>query len=263
VKILDAIAVVTGGGSGIGRALALALAERGVRHVVVADVVETAAAEVAAAVRLRGANATTVGLDVTDAAAVAAAVAAIERDVGAIGLWFSNAGVSRGVGLGSPEDWNAAIGVNLLGHVHGAAAVMPLLARRGAGHFIVTASAAGLLTDLRSAPYSASKHAAVGLSEWLAITAPDGVGISCVCPESVRTAMTRPDSIRATKDTTFLEADEVARTVLDAVERGDFLVLTHPRTAEYESRRVADRARWLKGMRKAQKLASEPLQASR
>jgi NAD(P)-dependent dehydrogenase (short-subunit alcohol dehydrogenase family) len=262
VKIIDAIAVVTGGGSGIGRALALALAERGARHVVVADIVEAAAAEVAAAVRVGGAAATAVRLDVTNADAVAAAVAAIESDVGSIGLWFSNAGVSGGVGLGSPKDWNAAIGVNLLSHVHGAAAVMPLMGSRGKGHFIVTASAAGLLTDLRSAPYSASKHAAVGLSEWLAITAPDGVGISCVCPEGVRTAMTRPDSIRAAKDATFLEADEVARTVLDAVERGDFLVLTHPRTAEYEGRRVADRARWLKGMRKAQKLASEPLRAS-
>jgi NAD(P)-dependent dehydrogenase (short-subunit alcohol dehydrogenase family) len=264
VKILDAIAVVTGSGSGIGRALALALAERGARHVVVADVVEAAAVDAAAAIgqKVEGATATAIGLDVTDAAAVAAAVAAIESDIGPIGLWFSNAGVNRGVGLGTLEDWNAAIGVNLLGHVHGAAAVMPLLAKRGAGHFIVTASAAGLLTDLRSAPYSASKHAAVGLSEWLAITAPDGVGISCVCPEGVRTAMTRPDSNQLAKDLIFLEADAVARTVLDAVEHGDFLVLTHPRTGEYEARRVADRARWLKGMRKAQKLASEPLLAS-
>jgi NAD(P)-dependent dehydrogenase (short-subunit alcohol dehydrogenase family) len=114
-----------------------------------------------------------------------------------------------------------------------------------------------LLTDLRSAPYSASKHAAVGLSEWLAIDAPEGVGISCVCPEGVRTAMTRPDSSRLAKDITFLEADEVAHIVLEAVERGDFLVLTHTRTAEYEGRRVADRARWLKGMRKARKLTSE------
>jgi NAD(P)-dependent dehydrogenase (short-subunit alcohol dehydrogenase family) len=264
VKISDAIAVVTGGGSGIGRALALVLAERGARHVIVADVDEAAADDAATAVRQKrtGVAVTAIGLDVTDAAAVAAAVAAIETGIGPIGLWFSNAGVSRGRGLGSLEDWNATIGVNLLGHVHGAASVLPLMAKRGEGHFIVTASAAGLLTDLRSAPYSASKHAAVGLSEWLAIDAPEGVGISCVCPEGVRTAMTRSDSSRSAKDITFLEPDEVARIVLEAVERGDFLVLTHTRTAEYEGRRVADRARWLKGMRKARKLASESFPAA-
>src|SRR5882724_9667848 len=258
MKISGAIAVVTGGGSGIGRALALALGGRGVRHVVVADVGEDAAVDAATAVSQKrtGAAATAIRLDVTDAAAVAAAVAAIETGIGPIGLWFSNAGVNRGRGLGSPEDWNTTIGVNLLGHVHGAAAVLPLMAGRGEGHFIVTASAAGLLTDPRSAPYSASKHAAVGLSEWLAIDAPEGVGISCVCPEGVRTAMTRADSSRLAKDVAFLEAEDVAHIVLDAVERGDFLVLTHPRTAEYEERRVADRARWLNGMRKARKIAS-------
>jgi NAD(P)-dependent dehydrogenase (short-subunit alcohol dehydrogenase family) len=264
VKISGAIAVVTGGGSGIGRALALALGERGARHVVVTDVNKAAAGDVAAEVRQKqtGAAAAAICLDVIDPAAVAAAVAAIENGIGPIGLWFSNAGVNRGKGLGSPEDWSTAIGVNLLGHVHGAAAVIPLMAGRGEGHFIVTASAAGLLTDLRSAPYSASKHAAVGLSEWLAINAPDGVGVSCVCPEGVRTAMTRPDSGQLVKDAAFLEADEVADTVLDAVELGDFLVLTHPRTAEYEGRRVADRARWLKGMRKTRMPASEPVPAS-
>jgi NAD(P)-dependent dehydrogenase (short-subunit alcohol dehydrogenase family) len=262
VRISDATAVVTGGGSGIGRALALTLAGRGARHVVVADVDETAADDVAAAVRQTraGIAVTAMRLDVGDAGAVAAAVASIESDIGPIGLWFSNAGVSRGRGLGSIEDWNASIAVNLLGHVHGAAAVMPLMGKRGQGHFIVTASAAGLLTDLRSAPYTASKHAAVGLSEWLAITAPEGVGISCVCPEGVRTGMTRPDSIDTARQAMFLEPGEVAQTVLDAVERGDFLVLTHPRTAEFESRRVADRPGWLKRMRKARKPESEPLQ---
>lgn len=264
MRISGAIAVVTGGGSGIGRALALALAGRGARHVVVADVDKVAAADSAKTVRQKqtGMAVTAICLDVTDAAVVAAAVASIEAGIGPIGLWFSNAGVSRGRGLGSPADWHTTIGVNLLGHVHGAAAVLPLMAGRGEGHFIVTASAAGLLTDPRSAPYSASKHAAVGLSEWLAIDAPEGVGISCVCPEGVRTAMTRPDSRALAQDIAFLEADEVADTVLDTVERGDFLVLTHPRTAEYEGRRVADRARWLKGMRKARKLASESLEGA-
>jgi NAD(P)-dependent dehydrogenase (short-subunit alcohol dehydrogenase family) len=232
---------------------------------VVADVDEAAALDVAAAAvrqNCTGVTATSIRLDVTDDAAVAAAVATIEADIGPIGFWFSNAGVSRGRGLGSLEDWNTTIGVNLLGHVHGAAAVLPLMAGRGEGHFIVTASAAGLLTDLRSAPYSASKHAAVALSEWLAIDTPESVGISCVCPEGVRTAMTRPDSSRLAKDVTFLDPDEVAHIALEAVERGDFLVLTHPRTAEYEGGRVADRARWLKGMRKARQLSFEPLQTS-
>lgn len=264
MNISGSIAVVTGGGSGIGRALSLALGERGARHIVVADLEEGAALDVASAItqKAAGSVATAIRLDVTDAPAVAAAVAAIESGVGPIGLWFSNAGVSRGRGLGSLEDWGTTISVNLLGHVHGAAAVLPLMEGRGEGHFIVTASAAGLLTDLRSAPYSASKHAAVALSEWLAIDASEGIRISCVCPEGVRTAMTRPDSVRLGKDVSFLEPDEVAVRVLEAVERGDFLVLTHPRTAEYEGRRVTDRPRWLSGMRKARKLVSEPIQTS-
>src|SRR5258708_34249261 len=166
MKISDAIAVVTGGGSGIGRALAMALADRGARHVVVADVGEVAAVDVATAVRQKRtvAAATAIHLDVTDAVAVAAAVAAIEADIGPIGLWFSNAGVSRGRGRGSPEDWNATIGVNLLGHVHGAAAVLPLMAGRAEGHFIVTASAAGLMTGLGCAPYCASNALRVAVS---------------------------------------------------------------------------------------------------
>jgi short-subunit dehydrogenase len=126
------------------------------------------------------------------------------------------------------------------------------MASRGAGHFVITASAAGLLTDLRSAPYAASKHAAVALAEWLAIAhEEDGVAVSCICPEGVKTAMTSSDSRNAADGIAFMEASEAAEAILAGLERGGFLILPHPRVAEFEARRVNDRERWLRGMRRA------------
>jgi len=128
------------------------------------------------------------------------------------------------------------------------------MAGRGRGHFVVTASAAGLLTDFRCAPYAASKHAAVALAEWLSIRhADDGVAISCVCPEGVRTGMTKPDSLKAGVASAFLEPEDVAREILDALKTGRFLVLPHPRVAEYEQRRATDRENWLGRMRAARR----------
>jgi short-subunit dehydrogenase len=119
---------------------------------------------------------------------------------------------------------------------------------------VVTASAAGLLTDFRCAPYAASKHAAVALAEWLSITyADDGVSISCVCPESVRTGMTKPSSLKAGVSSNFLEAEDVAREILEALKARRFLVLPHPKVAEYEQRRAADRENWLGRMRAARR----------
>jgi short-subunit dehydrogenase len=121
---------------------------------------------------------------------------------------------------------------------------------RQTGHLVITASAAGLLTDFRCAPYAASKHAAVALAEWLSIThADDGVSVSCVCPEGVRTGMTRPDSIKAGASNAFLEPEDVAREILDALATRRFLVLPHSRVAEYEQSRAVDRETWLERMR--------------
>lgn len=243
------VAVVTGGGSGIGRALCQALARSGDRRVVVADLDREAAQRMAAAINQAGDLATALALDVGDRSAVSAAVDTIEADLGPIDLWCSNAGIHVGDGLGEAGDWERSLAVNLMGHVHAARAVLPRMVQRRGGHFVITASAAGLLTDFRCAPYAASKHAAVALAEWLAIThADDGISVSCVCPEGVKTGMTRPDSLKAGASGDFLAPEDVAREIVDALTTRRFLVLPHPRVAEYEQRRAADRETWLSRM---------------
>lgn len=245
----NAVAVVTGGASGIGRALCTTLVQRGARAVVVADLNLEAARQVAEEL---GPKAIPAALDVADPAAVRALVQKVEAECGPIDLWCSNAGVNVGKGLGELADWQRALGVNVMGHVHAAQAVIPGMKTRGAGCFIVTSSAAGLLSDFRTATYTASKHAAVALAEWLAITSRgDGVSVHCICPEGVRTAMTQVSSAQAAKGMVFLEAEDVARHTLDRVEAGEFLILPHPRVAEYEVRRATDRQRWIESMQKA------------
>jgi len=250
------VAVVTGGGSGIGQALCRLLAQSGIRCVVAADLDIDAARRVAAAINQIHSHhpALALGLDVADSHAVEAVVAKVEDDIGPIGLWCSNAGIHAGDGLGEVGDWRKSFDVNVLGHVHAARSVIPRMAKRRTGHLVITASAAGLLTDFRCAPYAASKHAAVALAEWLSIThADDGVSISCVCPEGVRTGMTKPSSLKAGVSSNFLEPEDVAREILDALKARRFLVLPHPKVAEYEQRRAADRENWLGRMRAARR----------
>jgi NAD(P)-dependent dehydrogenase (short-subunit alcohol dehydrogenase family) len=245
----DQFAVVTGGASGIGRALCEALLAGGARHVIVADVQFDAARRVADTL---GSRATAAALDVSDATAVRALAEQSESTWGGIDLWCSNAGINAGRGLGDATDWARSLGVNVMGHVHAAQAVLPGMKRRGAGCFVVTASAAGLLSDFRTAPYTATKHAAVALAEWLAITSRgDGIAVHCICPEGVRTGMTQASSERAGKGMVFLEAEEVARHALARMALGEFLILPHARVAEYEARRASDRQRWIESMNKA------------
>jgi NAD(P)-dependent dehydrogenase (short-subunit alcohol dehydrogenase family) len=252
IRYTGAVAVVTGAGSGIGRALVEALAERDARTIVAIDRNGAAAAQTAESVNGRfGQRAIAKTVDVADEAAVAALVEEIEKEIGPIGFWFSNAGINRGSGLGDIADWRSAIEVNLLAHVHAARHVLPRMERRQAGSFVLTGSAAGLLSDIRNATYTATKHALIGFAEWLAIGVGQGVSISCVCPEGVLTGMTKDDSKSAGPGINFMAAGEVAEHTLGAVSRGEFLVLTHPRTAEYEARRIQDREGWIKSMRKA------------
>jgi NAD(P)-dependent dehydrogenase (short-subunit alcohol dehydrogenase family) len=245
------VAVVTGGGSGIGRALCRALAETGIRRLVVADLNHKAATEVAEAInRSSPCRAVALEFDIADSRLVEVAISGIEAEIGSIGLWCSNAGVHIGEGVGDLADWRKSLDVNLMGHVNAARSVIPRMKKRGQGYFVITASAAGLLTDLRCAPYAASKHAAVALAEWLAIThGDDGIAVFCVCPEGVRTGMTKASSLKAGIASGFLEPEEVARTIIAAIRERRFLVLPHPRVAEYEQRRTADRDSWLDRMR--------------
>ncbi|WP_337824564.1 SDR family NAD(P)-dependent oxidoreductase [Amycolatopsis sp. A1MSW2902] len=246
----DSVVVVTGGGSGIGRALAVHAGAEGARAVVVVDRDEGEAR--ATADRLTRAATAVFAADVTDGAAIAGIVEHVEEEIGPIDLWCSNAGVHRGEGLGQPADWEISVGVHVRAHVHAARYVVPRMVARGRGTLLVTASAAGLLSDVESAPYAVTKHAAVALAEWLSIRHDDdGIGVSCLAPQGVKTAMNsaRRDG-RTGFGTDYLEPDAVAAKTFEALAAGTFLILPHPEVASYEQRRAGNRERWLAGMRR-------------
>jgi NAD(P)-dependent dehydrogenase (short-subunit alcohol dehydrogenase family) len=248
-SVRDAVAVVTGGASGIGRALARRFAAEGARQVVVLDLDGAAAGDVAA--DLPGGSG--YRLDVTNEEALAELVERIEVEVGPIDLWCSNAGVLPGGGLGTNADWDRCWRVHTLAHLYAARHVLPRMLARGRGHLMLTASAAGLLAATDTAAYSVTKHATVALAEWLAIEhGGEPVGFSCLCPQVVRTAMLDATPAGATVLATgpILEPEQVADAVVAALAEGRFLILPHPEVAEYERRRAADRDRWLAGMRR-------------
>ncbi|TDQ49994.1 SDR family oxidoreductase [Actinorugispora endophytica] len=242
--------VVTGGANGIGYALAERFLAEGAARVVIADL-DGERAEAAAAGL--GGSARGCALDVTDPAAVAGVIDAVERE-GPIDLWCSNAGVGTGGGLGSADEWDVTWRLHVQAHVHVARLLIPRMVERGSGHLLVTASAAGLVTNIDSAPYSVTKHGAVALAEWLAIRHGDeGVDVSCLCPLGVNTAMTADDGPDAATRLggDYLEPADVAESVVAALTEGRFLILPQPQAAVMEQRRASDRDRWLSGMRRA------------
>jgi NAD(P)-dependent dehydrogenase (short-subunit alcohol dehydrogenase family) len=268
VEIDGKVAVVTGGASGIGRALCLALAESGAAAVVVADVDGGGAAQTAAAVEAAGLPALAVPTDMSSEEEVRALVSLAEEGFGPVGLFCSNAGiiVDGGVEV-ADEAWSRIWAINVQAHVYAARALLPGMLARGEGYLVITASAAGLLTELGSAPYSVTKHAAVGLAEWLSITYGDqGLRVSCLCPQAVRTNLiatshrqvadmpaerTGLGTPQASVDG-VLTAEDVAACVIEAIGDERFLILPHPDVAVYEQRRAGDRDRWLRGMRRLQ-----------
>lgn len=244
-------AVVTGAAGGIGLALARRLLREGAARVVITDLDPD---RVAAAAEELGERAHGMAFDVADEAAVADTVDRIEQDLGPIDLWCSNAGIATGDGLGDDASWEVSWRVHVMAHVYAARALFPRMAERGGGHLVVTASAAGLLTQLDSAPYSATKHGAVALAEWLAIRhADEGISVSCLCPQGVNTDMTAGDGgASATRlGGEYIDPEDVAESVVAALHAGRFLVLPHPEAADFEQRRAKDRDRWIEGMRRA------------
>jgi NAD(P)-dependent dehydrogenase (short-subunit alcohol dehydrogenase family) len=261
VDVTNRVVVVTGGASGIGRSLCRAFAEQGVRGTVVADLDAAGAQTVADELTCRGFPAVAIPVDVAQELAVVSLVDAAEKAFGPIDIFCANAGILTLGGVEAPDaTWERIWAVNVLSHIYAARAVLPGMLERGEGYLVHTASAAGLLTQLGSAPYSVTKHAVVALAEWLSITHGDaGLRVSCVCPQGVWTAMTgaatrgREEMASATAGRDgMLEPETVASAVLDAVADERFLVLPHPEVATYEQRRAGDRERWLRGMRKVQ-----------
>jgi NAD(P)-dependent dehydrogenase (short-subunit alcohol dehydrogenase family) len=253
----DRVVVVTGGASGIGRGLAERFQREGARHVVVADRDEGGAKAVAAAVGGSG-----FGLDVSDETALRDLVAATEREHGRIDLFVSNAGFVTIGGLEAPvEDLQRMWEVHVLAHLYAARAVLPGMIERGEGYLLNTASAAGLLSQIGSLAYSVTKHAAVALAEWIAITyGSQGIRVSVLCPQAVATNIEANSPSRAALEGApgvasrdgVLQPDDVADVVMEALREERFWVLPHPEVAEYARRKAGDVDRWIAGMQRWQ-----------
>jgi NAD(P)-dependent dehydrogenase (short-subunit alcohol dehydrogenase family) len=251
MKVRDKHVVVTGGANGIGRELCKRFHHEGARAIVVADLEMERAAEVAASV-----GGLAVATDVSIEADVEQLIQLASMANGPIDLFCSNAGIFIEGGVETPDaDWRRIMGVNFMAHVYAARAVLPEMIARGDGYLLTTASAAGLLSQIGSASYAVTKHAAVAFAEWIAITHGDqGIKVSCLCPQGVRTRMLLGED--GDKDSFLKEGsvsvEEVADAVIEGLDTEQFLILPHPEVLEYFRRKSGNYDRWLRGMRKLQ-----------
>ncbi|HTZ14851.1 MAG TPA: SDR family NAD(P)-dependent oxidoreductase [Mycobacterium sp.] len=266
MKVADKVAIVTGGGNGIGAALAAKLAQQEAR-VVVADLDADAARAVADGINAaRPGAAIAAGADVADGTQIQRLITLAESGFGPVDLYFANAGIVGVVGLDATEkEWDRSFDINVRAHIRAAQLLIPGWVERGEGYFISTASAAGLLTQLGSATYAVTKHAAVGFAEWLNITYGDrGVRVSCLCPMGVNTKLLyegeqsgHPLGELATRAVTsagdVLEPADVADSVLAAIDEERFLILPHAAVLDMYRQKAADYDRWLGGMRRYQR----------
>jgi len=251
MTVKDKVVVVTGGADGIGRALCRRFAAEGAGAVVVVDVNGDGAAQVAGEI-----GGWVIPADVARESEIIRAVHLVIGKYGAIDLFCSNAGIMIEGGVDVPDEaWQAIWGVNVLAHLYAARAVLPGMLARGSGYLLQTVSAAGLLSQIGSAPYAVTKHAALALAEWLAITHGDqGIRVSVLCPQGVRTNMLlrpRPGG-ESFLLATAITAEQVAEAAVQGLADERFLILPHPEVAEYFRRKAADYDRWLRGMRRLQ-----------
>ena len=262
MKIAGKVCVVTGGASGIGKALASRFVAEGASAVVIADLNGDAVSAVASEI-----GAQSFAVDVRDESAIAAMVAAVESEHGQIDLFCSNAGIIGVDGdpwLATGADnalWQRMWEIHVMSHVYAARACLPSMIARGDGYFLNTASAAGLLAQIGSAPYSVTKHAAVSFAESLSIThGDDGIKVSCLCPQAVDTAMTAGTEGGGVAGVDgMLSADAVADAVVSGLDAESFLILPHPEVKEYRQNKARSYDRWLGGMRKLRRLFTDPV----
>lgn len=248
MEVTDKIVVVTGGASGIGRAMAERLHREGAAKVIVADLDADGAAAVAKTV-----DGWSMAVDVSRESDIVRLIEETEERFGPIDLFCSNAGIGLGRGLDEPDEvWQKIWEVNTMSHVYAARHLIPRMKTRGGGYLLNTASAAGLLSQIGSVTYAVTKHAAVALAEWIAIThGRDGIKVSVLCPQAVRTAMTAGGAGVAAVDG-MIEPEEAAEAVVQALRDERFLVLPHPTVAEYIKRKTSDYDRWIRGMQRLQ-----------
>ncbi len=251
MELKDKTVVVTGGGSGIGRALAERFIAEGARYVLAADL------------NLDGAKATAeefgceaMKADVSREEDVKALIEHVEESAGPIDLFCSNAGIGMGRDLDAPnEEWQKSWDVNVMAHVYAARHLVPRYVARDGGYFLNTSSAAGLLNQIAGAAYGVTKHAAVGFGEWLALTyAHKGIKVSMLCPQAVRTPMTAQgnSSTQAASVDGMMEPETLADAVIEGLRAESFLILPHAEVLEYMRRKTADYDRWIGGMNRLQ-----------
>jgi NAD(P)-dependent dehydrogenase (short-subunit alcohol dehydrogenase family) len=254
MKIKDKVCVVTGAGRGIGEAIARRFAREGAKGVVVADRASSELEEVA-----KDIGGLAVACDVAHEPDIRQLIAAAETRFGPIDIFFSNAGIGRGGHEDATDkDWAESWAIHVMAHVYAARALVPKMLERGGGYLLNTASAAGLLASMGSAPYGVTKHAAVALAEHLSIQYGDrGIRVSVLCPQAVDTPMLRAAGTTAASVDGVMRTDAVAETVVQAMDAETFLILTHPQVLEYMKRKAGDHDRWLKGMRRLRDKSGE------
>ena len=251
MELKDKIIVVTGAASGIGRALAQRFAAEGARKVICADLNLAGAEETARAI-----DGLAWQVDVAHEAEIATMIARIEDEIGPIDLFCSNAGILTVGGVEVPDaQWQKIWDINVMSHVWAARHLVPRMAKRGGGYLLNTASAAGLLNQVGSAPYGVTKHAAVGLAEWLALSYGDqGIKVSVLCPQAVRSEMTRGHEEGVAAMDGMLEPEPVAEACVEAIRAETFLVLPHAEVLGYMRKKTENYDRWIGGMRKLNRL---------
>jgi NAD(P)-dependent dehydrogenase (short-subunit alcohol dehydrogenase family) len=243
--VRDKVVVVTGAAHGIGEGLVKRFHVEGARAVVAADLDAEGAEKVAPP------SGFGMRVDVGREADIHKLVAETIARYGQIDLFCSNAGIFIPGGIDAPdEDWLKMRDIHLLAHVYAARAVLPGMLARGDGYLLQTVSAAGLLTSLESVVYAVTKHAALGLAEWLSMTYGDaGIKVSALCPQGVRTSMLMQDPNNFLVEGS-VSVEQVADSVIEGLAAEKFLILPHPEVAEYFRRKAADHDRWLRGMRR-------------
>ena len=244
--VRDKVVVVTGAARGIGEALARRFHAEGARVVVASDLDGPGAEKVAAELGGFGMH-----VDVGRESDIKRLVDETIQRYGQIDLFCSNAGIFIPGGIEAPDaDWLKMRDIHLLAHVYAARAVLPGMLARGDGYLLQTVSAAGLLTSLESVVYAVTKHAALGLAEWLSMTYGDaGIKVSAICPQGVRTDMLMQDPNNFLVEGS-VSVEQVADSVIEGLAAERFLILPHPEVAEYFKRKANDHDRWLRGMRR-------------
>lgn len=251
MRVTGKVVVVTGGGTGIGRALSRRFSAEGAKAVVVADLNAATAKQVADEI-----SGTAITCDVSREADVASLVKQTIAQHGGLDLFCSNAGIAvNGDEHTADAEWARCWDVNVMAHVYAARAVIPHMLERGGGYLLQTVSAAGLLTHPQSATYAVTKHASLAFAEWLAMTYGDrGITVSALCPQGVKTDMLRRAEAEGTRRSflldSALEPEQVADDVVKGLEAERFLILPHGEVAEYVRRKANDHDRWLRGMRR-------------